>query len=150
MDPSQVRRKILDEHEQLRARLDVLEERAKELSGGDSTRAAPALEGLRTMHQLFFDHLALEEAILVPALRETDSFGPERARLVLEEHEEQRAEMDALVHELQQPDVSPEVVGRRILAWVEALRVDMQHEERAVLDPDLLRDDVISIGLEAG
>lgn len=150
MDPSQVRRKILDEHEQLRRRLDVLETRAQGLAGGDSTRVAPTLDALSTMRQVFADHLALEEAILVPALRDTDSFGPERARQVLAEHREQRVEMAELARELAHPGVSPSVVGQRVLDWVEALRVDMAHEERAILSPDLLRDDVVAIGLEAG
>ncbi len=150
MLPSQVRRTILDDHAYLRGALDALEALAEALLGGDSEPLAPALAGLHEMKQRFFDHLDLEEAIMVPALRDADAWGPERAQLVLDEHFEQRAELEAMVKELEGEGVRPEVVGERILAWIEALRVDMEHEERAVLSPDLLRDDVISIDLEAG
>ncbi len=150
MLPSQVRRTILEDHEHLRGALSALEALADALVAGDRAPAAEALAALHAMKQRFFDHLDLEEAIMVPALRDADAWGPERAQLVLDEHREQRAELEAMVQELDRPDVSPETIGRRIRAWIEALRVDMEHEESAVLSPDLLRDDVIAIDLEAG
>ena len=150
MDPSQVRRTILRDHDHLRGALDALEVQARALVRGELAPVERALEGLRGMKQRFLDHLDLEESIMVPALREADAWGPERARQVLDEHREQRAELEALVEELERPGVSPGVVGTRILEWIEALRVDMVHEEKAVLSPDLLRDDVIAIDLEAG
>jgi iron-sulfur cluster repair protein YtfE (RIC family) len=150
MLPSQVRRTILDDHEHLRAALVALEKLAQALTEGDHEPLAQALAALRAMKQRFFDHLDLEEAIMVPALRDADAWGPDRAELVLNEHREQRAELEALVQELGRAGTAPPVVGQRILSWIEALRADMVHEESAVLSPDLLRDDVISIDLEAG
>lgn len=150
MLPSQVRRTILDDHEHLRGALSALESLAKALARGHAEPLAAALEALEAMKGRFFDHLDLEEAIMVPALRDADAWGPERADLVLREHAEQRVELEDLVVELRREDLATEAVGKRILAWIEALRVDMEHEESAVLDPDLLRDDVVSIQLEAG
>ncbi len=150
MLPSQVRRTILDDHEHLRGALDALESLAKALADGHSEPLQAALAALEAMKGRFFDHLDLEETIMVPALREADAWGPERADLVLREHAEQRKELEELVVHLRSDEIASEAVGRRILAWIEALRVDMEHEESAVLDPDLLRDDVVSIQLEAG
>ncbi len=150
MQPSQVRRRILEDHEHLRGALNALEALADALVAGDREPVAAALAALHGMKDRFFDHLDLEEAIMVPALRDADAWGPERAQLVLDEHREQRAELEEMVRELDRPDVLPETIGRRIHAWIEALRVDMEHEEAAVLSPDLLRDDVIAIDLEAG
>jgi len=150
MLPSQVRRTILEDHEHLRGELVALESLANVLAAGHREPLAAALSALEAMKQRFFDHLDLEEAIMVPALRDADSWGPERADLVLREHGEQRAELEELVVQLAQPGIAAEAVGRRILSWIEALRVDMDNEETAVLSPDLLRDDVVSINLEAG
>jgi iron-sulfur cluster repair protein YtfE (RIC family) len=150
MLPSQVRSTILEDHAHLREQLDALEALAQGLVAGRTEPLVEALAALRRMKRRFFDHLDLEEAIMVPALRDADAWGPERAQLVLDEHRDQRAELEALVVELNRADTTPDVVGQRILVWIEALRVDMVHEEKAVLHPDLLRDDVVAIDLEAG
>ena len=150
MLPSQVRRTILEDHEHLRGELVALESLAKVLAAGHREPLATALSALQAMKQRFFDHLDLEEAILIPALRDADSWGPERADLVLREHTEQRAEFEQLVVQLALPGIAAEAVGRRIATWIGALRADMDHEDTAVLSPDLLRDDVVSINLEAG
>lgn len=150
MLPSQVRSTILEDHEHIRGALDALDALAQSLTAGRKEPLVEALAALRSMKKRFFDHLDLEEEIMVPALRDADAWGPDRAELVLNEHREQRAELEALVQELGRSGVAPAIVGRRILDWIEAIRVDMVHEESAVLSPDLLRDDVIAIDLEAG
>lgn len=150
MLPSQVRRRILDDHDHLRGALIGLERSAGDLRGGQREALAPTLSALRRLAQRFLDHLALEEEIMVPALRDADAWGPERAKLVLAEHEAQRIELAELLEALSTSNVTAEFVGQRLIAWIEALRIDMEHEETSVLHPDLLRDDVVSIAAESG
>ena len=150
MRPSQVRRRILEDHTRIREALDALEVPSRALRAGEAKALVPAMYALRDLAQRFLDHLDLEEAILVPALYDADAWGPERAELVASEHAEQRGELLDLLEQLARPATSPAIVGKRLLEWIEALRFDMEHEEVAVLDPDLLRDDVIAIDAYTG
>jgi hypothetical protein len=86
----------------------------------------------------------------VPALREADGWGDERAARVSAEHAEQRQRMEVLLRHLADLDEPAAWIAAELATLVRDLLVDMEHEEQAVLSEDLLRDDPVSIDMEAG
>jgi iron-sulfur cluster repair protein YtfE (RIC family) len=144
MKPSEVRQRILDDHAALRRLLADVQQTLG--------AAAPEPRALRALgdalRQRFAEHLALEERTLVPALRAIDAWGEERAGRLEREHREQRARLDAIVARLQQEAGAALAADLRGLA--REILLDMEHEEKTVLDENLLRDDVITTDVEAG
>ena len=150
MRPSQVRERILADHGRLRERMAALQEvveRVLEGTPGLEERARHDGEGLR---RHFLEHLDLEDRYLVPALREIDAWGEERAARVVKEHREQRQRMEVLLRHLQDPTTHARWIAAELASLVQDLLVDMEHEESAVLSENLLRDDPVGIDVEAG
>ena len=149
MDPSEVRRRILDDHRALRDKLGEIEELA-----GVVARYAEAVRGLQSgsaeLLETLQGHLDLEDAILAPALRESDSWGDQRADLLLAHHREQRGELGAALDDVREQKITPAELARRMMDLAAELRRDMAHEEEDYLDENLLRDDIIAINLESG
>ncbi len=148
MNPSQVRRRILEEHVQLRRQLDALETAANALSEG-RIPLANVTETARGVLTNLVEHTQLEDAIVAPSLRDIDAWGPTRADRLIEHHMQQREQLASIVLTYEE---SAELsrVARLTLAWIEDVRLDMQHEEREMLNSNLLRDDVISVEMECG
>lgn len=145
--PSEIRLRILEEHQQLRELLDEIERAATKApehdpqkEAEDTLRAAAA-----RLHEVLTRHLELEEKILVPALRDADGFGPARVEELLTEHEEQRADLEFAIGRAARSLGSYEHVRTHLLRLCERLREDMTHEEDEFLSKDLLRDDIIRI-----
>ena len=86
----------------------------------------------------------------MPALREADAWGEVRADRVQAEHKEQTAEVRLLLEEFGDPFASSGELALRLEDFIAAVEVDMAAEEKATLGPDLLRDDVVGIDVEAG
>jgi len=149
MDPGQVRVRILEEHVELRGLLARLQRAALAVTETPSLSGALRTE-LEQFMSRFSDHLALEDEILVPTLRNIDAWGEERARRVELEHAEQRATIRALLDGLRDPNVAAAQLAQDVLALAAELHTDMAHEEEAVLHEDLLRDDVVAIDLQTG
>lgn len=140
--PSQIRARILSEHEVLRSIYAKTEVSARSVLDGEQD--VPLREHCRELYRTLLRHIELENAILAPALYETDAFGPVRAEELLREHGRQRA---ALLNALESEDAISEIeLAQAIRALLSELTLDMAHEERALLHPDLLRDDSISDG----
>jgi hypothetical protein len=147
MYPSQVRTKILHEHTALRRRLHELEVAVDAMRDrAQATRVAAIARELLTA---VVAHTQLEDAILAPALRDIDAWGTIRAEVLLEHHEQQRAQLRALI-ESYAIDDDCERLARVTLEWVRDVRTDMIHEESNVLSAALLRDDPISVAMESG
>jgi hemerythrin-like domain-containing protein len=148
MRPSEVRARVLSDHDELRGRLDRLERVALAASSGDSA------EALRPEAEAFLDRLAIhmswEDLHLVPVLREADSWGEERIARFAEEHREQREMLEYVLRELHDAGRPETVVARKVLDLVALLRADMEEEESVFLDERILRDDPIAIDLFAG
>ena len=139
--PSEVREHVLAQHREIEQILIELEAGATKLSAGhpeeeNIKRAATALRGILDMH------MAYEEQHLVPAVRETDGFGPARADHILQEHASQRKILDEMVQSISSADSSEQLVdGVRRLAT--ALRDDIRDEECNYVNAHLLHDDLI-------
>ena len=135
--PSEVRARILRDHERLRTEIDTLRRRARSVRRGDDEgsfreQAERLLAAVRR-------HLELEDEILLPTLRSIDAWGPERAKRLAAEHESQRRSLAAAETELarvREPRALVEVMER----YAEDLEQDMAAEERTELDEELLRE----------
>ena len=106
MLPSHVRQLILQDHERIRLGIAAMHEAAESAQAG----VCGALERLREETDRFcarfLRHLDLEEAVLVPALREVDAWGDARADVILNEHAVQRITIETLVEDLRAGETS--------------------------------------------
>jgi iron-sulfur cluster repair protein YtfE (RIC family) len=149
--PSEVRRKILEDHDRLRESLSELEELARGCIGdGERELLVTLREKGERFHEILSRHIFWEDQYLAPALRNADAWGDERAKLLEDEHREQRQLLADHLERLRDPTREGDQVARDILLLGDILRVDMDREESQTLDPNVLRDDVVSVGLEAG
>jgi iron-sulfur cluster repair protein YtfE (RIC family) len=141
-----IRKAILDEHEQLRTRMKALQEAL------DDAAQRPAVEGgvppalvsaLDSFLSEFLKHIAHEDVVLRPLLASLDAWARERVEHLDAEHREQRERLQALA--TMSPSADPAAFTARVretLAWI---RADMAGEERELLTPEVLRDDVVVI-----
>lgn len=129
--PSQVRQRVLADHESLRASIADLRARLE-------PQADPGalLEPVRALLDALEAHLALEDRILIPTLETIDAWGPERARRLSEEHASQRDVLAAL-RELLSMEGSWTFVPR-VQRFLDRLEQDMALEEAEELDESLL------------
>ncbi len=148
MNPSEVREMILADHQEIRQLLERVEELAGPEAGAE--RMAELRERGRALHDKFVRHLDLEDRYLVPAVRDADGWGEERARQITEEHRQQRELLADILDQLRDATVVPAMLRRSLRDFIEAMRTDMVHEEKAVLRDDILRDDVVAVNVEAG
>jgi len=132
------------QHQQLRAVIAGVREAALDIvgrEGGDST-------GLRMRISVLRDdlerHLATEEALLGPVLERIDAWGPVRLDLLRAEHAHQRAVLSLLRSD--RAAALPSLgLARRVLALLDDICADMDAEDRDLLDPRVLRDDLIQL-----
>jgi len=139
--PSEVRRKVLSQHREIEQILAELEAGVAQLGDGavnseQVKRAAYALRGILELHMNF------EELHMVPAITEADGFGPERARHLHTEHQEQRKELDHLVDAIREAN-SIDELAQGVAKLSEMLRDDIEEEEREYVTDRLLRDNII-------
>lgn len=146
--PSDVRTRILAEHAVLRTLYQRIEASARAVLEDERDSAGALHERCLELHRTLLCHIELENAVLAPALRDTDAFGPLRADQLLAEHERQRSVLTAIL--VPSEDRSDRDLAGDVLALVGELRIDMAYEEQTLLHPNLLRDDPIALDLEAG
>jgi iron-sulfur cluster repair protein YtfE (RIC family) len=141
---SSVREQVLAQHATLRDLLRrVLDTTTLTLRGDDE--AAQEMDRIvREFRSRFRAHLGYEERFLAPVLAEVDIWGPQRVADLLNEHINQRAELDTLIEGIE-GGWDPQRLAVATRALVTELMVDMEEEERGCLSAELLRDDVISV-----
>ncbi len=147
MKPSEVRRHVLDDHSELRDMLVRLEALARDERNQTSDTLRLAGEALL---ERLATHMRWEDRYLGPAVREADGWGDARAALLAEDHREQREILGYALAQLRDGSRPKALVAVTLLDLVEMLRKDMEEEEAALLDPSVLRDDVVSIDTETG
>jgi hemerythrin-like domain-containing protein len=148
--PAETRAWILQDHQNLRVLLSQLEDVAQQVQDGDRRLLGPLrLEAERFMHR-FEDHTRWEDRYLRPALLDADAWGQERAARLDHDHTEQRKLLEDSLDRLREADRPPAQVARAVLDLIALIRTDMEEEERDLLDPRVLRDDVVAIDTEAG
>jgi hypothetical protein len=148
MDPSQVRTRIMQDHDTLREHLSELEEACLTMLS-DRQHAICVRQLAGKLLQALTQHTELEDAILAPALAEIDAWGAVRADQLLTHHQSQRGRIHELTS-LYATQLDAEDVSRITHSFIAELRADMEHEERDLLHPDLLRDDLTVVGSNSG
>jgi hypothetical protein len=144
-----VRTRILGEHRKLRERLDLLELAIDELRDAPDGRAS-VNRAARDLLRKLIAHTRLEDAILAPTLRAADAWGTVRERSLLEHHAEQRDTLTSLIESYTHSDEDIEETALRTLSWISDVRADMDHEERTMLNDELLDRWNLAIDGEAG
>jgi hypothetical protein len=150
MNPSEVRRQILGEHDRLRERLDRFEADLARAMAGDAGAAESFRRGQGELLAALRAHVESEEAILVPALEAIDAWGPARAARIHEDHVTQLRLLATWDRAVADPALPLADLGPRLRQFAGGLRADMEAEENDLLHPDLLRDDVVSVQQSAG
>jgi hemerythrin-like domain-containing protein len=140
--PSDVRDLILAQHDHLRSLYAEVDALLARVQAGDHAAEPLLRERCRTVYQTLLRHMTVEDVMLAPALRETDGFGPLRADEMLSEHERQRRLLRYALSALDEQSATNALV-QTMPPLLVSLRADMAHEERDLLDEDLLRDDTI-------
>jgi iron-sulfur cluster repair protein YtfE (RIC family) len=150
MKPTEVRRRILHDHDGLRTLLCQLEDSASNVLNG-KRRLLGRLrgEGEQLLEQLL-EHMSWEDRYLAPALRDADAWGEERAARLDHDHREQRELLRHVLEKLHDQSRPPVLLARTMLDLVQLLREDMVDEEKTLLDERVLRDDVVAVDVEAG
>lgn len=146
--PSEVRARILAEHQVLRSIYVEVEDLIGRVQEGERDADGSLRERCRELYQTLLGHIELENTILAPALRQTDGFGPVRADELLREHERQRAVLFEALASLD--DGAALKLVRTVQPLIVSLRIDMAHEEQALLNPDLLKDDLVAVEASTG
>lgn len=146
MKPSEVRARVLQDHERLRLALAELD--ALVAAVGEGRPATVLRDRTRALLASLEAHLALEDEILFPAIEGMDAWGPVRAARMQAEHTEQRAEL-ARLSSLEKQVRDPELC-EAVKKLAKDLRGDMHREEAELLDPDLMRDDLVAINQFGG
>jgi hypothetical protein len=149
VDAGTALRGILWQHKRIRELLEharVVAESALEGEPPSMDAVASAIGDIRATIEV---HLAFEETVLLPLLRDDLPLGPERADRLLEEHVKQR---DILADLHRQARAHPELptLAAQLAFLTSFLMADMEEEERSLLIPDVVRDDQIVIDQSCG
>jgi hypothetical protein len=102
----------------------------------------------RTLARHLKSQIALEAAILVPALRGADAWGEIRAAKLLEQLRRRRRKLRALRRSAAERNQA--TLGGHIDQYIDDCRSGMAHVERESLNPSVLRDDVTGIDVSGG
>jgi hemerythrin-like domain-containing protein len=140
MKATEIRDRILEQHEELREMLADLETLAKEFQPGGPVAAAPLRERGLALYAKLSDHLDFEDDLLVAALRAVGEGGEERAEDLAAEHREQRELLEFLIDRLTHERRPTVLVARELRGFIECLREDMEDEEATLLVPEVLAD----------
>jgi len=149
MRPSEVRARVLEDHDGLRGQLERLEALAEGTGRGEREGEGMRRDARALLERLLI-HMQWEERFLLPALREADAWGEERAERLLSDHREQRQLLDFILSRLRDAARPEPLVVTDVVHLIAFLREDMVEEERDLLDERVLRDDVVAIDVEAG
>ena len=128
---------MLEQHDRIRAHLDVCSVLARRLRSGEPLHAQLD-EALATLRADFGVHNTTESALIGPLLHETPGWGNVLVDRMLEEHVAEHAAFWELLAG------TAEEVAARIDELVDELDAHMAAEERTFLSPLVLHPDVIS------
>ena len=146
---AEIRDRVLHDHRELRERLGRVEALSRaamaSASGAQSLR-----DEARALIDVLERHMRWEDEHLAPALSDADEWGPERLEHMKRDHAEQRDLLRYATSVLEDPDRALELLARTTLDLARLLQDDMRDEEGILLDPSVLRDDVIGVDVETG
>jgi len=149
LDAGTAREAILAQHHRIRtllARARTVAEAALDGNPASPDAVASSIGDIRTIMEV---HLAFEEKSLLPILRDDPPLGPERAARLLDEHSRQRETL-AVLHRAACAFPNLEILPAKLAFLTEWLLADMGEEERSLLIPEVVRDDVVAVNQSSG
>jgi hypothetical protein len=149
VDAGTARRGILAQHVHLRDLLGRARALAEARLEGDMSVPDAVASAIGDVRSAMEVHLTFEEAVLLPLFRDDLPLGPERAERLADEHLRQRAMLAALHSEAGNHPELP-TLAVKLAALADWLLADMDEEERSVLNPDTLRDDIVVVDQTCG
>jgi iron-sulfur cluster repair protein YtfE (RIC family) len=138
------RQTLHGQHQHLRAVIARVREAALEIVGAEESDSTSLRSLISELRDDMERHLATEEALLGPVLERIDAWGPVRLDLLRAEHAHQRAVLSVLRSD-RAAAVPPLTLARRLLGLLDDIIADMDAEDRDLLDPRVLRDDLIQL-----
>lgn len=149
MRPSEIREQILEERRRIRPLLDQAERCAERALVGQASERE-LLARTAALEEAYRDLVDDEKALLIPELREADAWGEVRASELISTHRDQRARLATTRDAAEEGVVAPRQLARRVILTVQAIRSELDRQERRYLSPDLLRDDLVVISQTGG
>ena len=149
LDAGTATRGILWQHQRIRCLLAhgrAVSEAELDAKAASDDAVASAVGDIRSTFEV---HLSFEETVLLPLLRDDLPIGPQRAERLLDEHARQRASL-AVLHDEARAHPELPMLAAKLAFLTEWLLADMEEEERSVLVPDVVRDDVVVIDQSCG
>ena len=140
MTPREVRERILDDHAGLREQLEEIGALYGRLEGGSAEVGGELRERGAALYEIFDAHLKLEDEQLAPVLRTIPKMGRELAERLEREHREQRELIHFLLGRLEEPERPTTQVAKELQAFADYLKLEMTHEESAILSHQLLQN----------
>ena len=149
LDAGTARGAILAQHERIRELLGRARGVAEAALDGQPPTADAVASAIGDIRAIMDVHLAFEEKSLLPILRDDPPLGPERADRLLDEHRRQRATLATLHTEACAFPELP-MLAAKLAFLTEWLLADMNEEERSLLIPEVVRDDVVIVDQNSG
>ncbi|MEO6209831.1 MAG: hemerythrin domain-containing protein [Gemmatimonadaceae bacterium] len=117
------------DHAIIRSLLDAVE---RACTAAHAQRPETVRRTVWDLYVAFEDHLRMEEADVVPILRNAGATGDAQALAMILEHNEQRDVILELVEDVERDAKEAEALVGQAMALVHAFRTDMVLEERAL------------------
>lgn len=140
MRPSEVRVRMLKEHEELRALFHTIDA----LAEAAATDLAPLCDRIRDLERSMHAHGVSQETLLVPALKATDTWGPARFLALRHAHADRAEALSELARDATSKELDPPSIATRARTLTLLLRRDLDEEESSLLLPEILQDEVVS------
>ena len=145
--PSEVCDRVTRQHRAVAAQLDEMARGVKALLTGGPDALKRLLELTGTLCDELTKHIVSESKILVPALRDADAWGKQRADKLLDQLRTRRRKLKDLRQSVN--DEKAALAGN-LDRFIDDRRADMEQTERESVNPRVLRDDVIGIDSHGG
>jgi len=149
VDAGTALRGILWQHRHIRTLLDQMRDVAEAALDGNAPSPHAVASAIGAVRSIMEVHLAFEETVLVPILRDDPPLGPQRADRLLDEHARQRTSL-ATLHDEARAYPQLEMLPAKLAFLTEWLLADMAEEEKSLLVPDVVRDDVVVVDQACG
>ena len=143
------RRAILLQHQRIRALLARAREVAEHSLDQDPLPPDAVASAIGDIHTTLDVHMRFEEKVLIDIFEDDLPLGPARARRLREDHARQRATLAGLHAEAKAHPRVPMLAAKLafLASW---LLDDMEEEERTLLTPDAVRDDLVAVDQSDG
>jgi hypothetical protein len=148
MDLRDIRKRLIDQHQQLRAHIGKL----LTLTAGDAQEELAFRVALADLSDELARHNREEERLLSAVVPTLDAWGPVRKQLMDDHHASQHAaQLTALksIGERKLFTTSFDEAIQRAQGSLREILNHMDREERELLHPDVLRDDAYAIDMDA-